>query len=87
MRSRDGFAEAFGVESEALAKEAFQRMDCQLDLRLEAMEGARDLVRSDYQVEYASLWGRLQPFRPPWWMVSCGIERKIAFGAKRSSHS
>ena len=62
MLSRGGFAESFGVESETLAKEAFQRMDCQLDLRLQAIEGSQDLVMSDYQVEYASLWGRLQPF-------------------------
>jgi hypothetical protein len=61
MLSRDNFCELFQADSEDLARQAFQRMDIQLDLRMEALEQMKDLCAQDYQEEYPQVWGRIQP--------------------------
>ena len=63
MLSREGFQERFQADSEELARQAFQRMDIQLDLRLEAMAALGEMSSADYQDEYASVWGRLSPHK------------------------
>ena len=50
--SRNNLNALLGESSESLAKEAFQRMDVQLDLSMCTAGGLEGCSRSDYQEEY-----------------------------------
>lgn len=60
LLSRGSFVETFQVESEELAKDAFERMDLQLDLRLEVL----GLKKEDYMEEFKEIWESLTPGVP-----------------------
>ena len=49
------------MEIERLAKEAFQRMDLQLDLRLEVLDALEQFSKEDYSKEILDLWDQLEP--------------------------
>ena len=61
LLSRESFNEKFQVEIERLAKEAFQRMDLQLDLRLEVLDALGQFSKEDYSKEIQDLWDQLEP--------------------------
>ena len=50
--SRNNFDALLGESSEALAKEAFPRMDVQLDLSMRTASALEDWSLRDYQAEY-----------------------------------
>jgi hypothetical protein len=64
LLSRDLFQEKFHVEFEELAKEAFQRMDVQLDLRMEVLRINETLTESDYKEEFGEIWDTLTVGKP-----------------------
>ena len=53
--SRNNFDPLIGESSEALAREAFQRMDVQLDLSMRTAGILEGLSLTDYQSEYEEI--------------------------------
>ena len=49
------------MDIENLAKEAFQRMDLQLDLRLEVLDALGEFSKEDYLPDFQDLWDKLEP--------------------------
>ena len=68
--SRNNFDALFGESSEALAKEAFQRMDVQLDLCMCTAEILNGWSLTDYQSEYEEILQTL----------STGLELRVIHG-------
>ena len=60
LLSRESFNEKFQVDIENLAKEAFQRMDLQLDLRLEVLDALGEFSKEDYLPDFQELWDKLE---------------------------
>ena len=58
--SRELFNEKYSTDIEAIAKEAFQRMDVHLDLRLEALDKEDEWRKEDYMPEYREEWDLLK---------------------------
>jgi len=61
LLSREGFNHRFQCDVEELAKQAFQRMDLQLDLRMETMLVSREFQAQDYFPEYERIWNGTKP--------------------------
>ena len=61
LLSRESFNEQFQTQIELLAKEAFQRMDLQLDLRFEVLEALGEFSKEDYLPDFQDLWDKLYP--------------------------
>ena len=68
--SRNNFDALFGESSEALAKEAFQRMDVQLDLSMRTAGILERRSLTDYQSEYKEILQTL----------STGLEPRVIDG-------
>ena len=64
MLPRDHFCERFEVEFEELAKQAFQRMDSALDLRLEVLRVLESLTVEDYEEEFKEEMNQLELGKP-----------------------
>jgi len=59
--SRNNFQEKFQVDLEDLAKDAFQKMDAQLDLRMEVL--TLEVQKEDLQRDFEEIWNTLEPFK------------------------
>ena len=68
--SRNNFDALLGESSEALAKEAFERMDVQLDLSMRTAGILEGWTRTDYQSEYKEILRTL----------STGLEPRVIDG-------
>ena len=58
--SRNNFDALIGARSEALAKEAFSRMDVHLDLNMTMIRPLDGLQQSEYLKEFANIYKRLE---------------------------
>ena len=62
--SRNNFDERIQMDSELLAREAFAKMDIEMDLSLEALKDFPAWNFSEYQDEYSGKLSEMEPFRP-----------------------
>ena len=58
--SRNNFDALIGVRSEALAKEAFSRMDVHLDLNMTMIRPLDGLQQAEYMKEFGDIYKRLE---------------------------
>ena len=58
--SRNNFDDLIGARSEALAKEAFSRMDVHLDLNITMIRPLDGLQQAEYLKEFGDIYKRLK---------------------------
>ena len=65
--ARNNFDALIGARSEALAKEAFSRMDVHLDLNMTMIRPLDGLQQSEYLQEFGDIYRRLEKRLNPSW--------------------
>ena len=84
--SRNNFEPLFGPRSEALAKEAFSRMEVHLDLNMTMIRPVDGLQQAEYLKEFGDIYKRLEKrLEPSWSTKSSGRGTRATSGKRTAS--
>ena len=79
--SRNNFDALIGARSEALAKEAFSRMDVHLDLNMTMIRPLDGLQQSEYLKEFGDIYKRRRnTLNPSWSIKTSGRGTRATYG-------
>ena len=83
--SRNNFHALIGARSEALAKEAFSRMDVRLDLNMTMIRPLDGPQQSEYLKEFGDIYQRLENASNPSWSTKISGRGKRATSGTRTA--